>query len=408
MSAVLALAACCKCHAIMDEAAMVPETWSQILELLVFADRNYGISLRQMQAGIANMKHYDEVLANSYVMALYGFASHSIRIRLAQTEGMVEFLPTELLPVHFEWIYLIRAAHLAYAGLVGEGSEISFLTQEEGRFSVNNVTAASGMVCAEDNLSPMERPAKQWKEILLPLLVTTSIPALEKLGFRSLEITASTERNAPFGGADDFEAAPNPEISYNAEVKACLAALKILRGLFAEIVLADNPRASAMFSSDQLGVENPFPPSGRLLEVSPWLWSYLTDTRAAAPSRPLRRAITAFITRVPTDYLNLVQSTLESTLMQTKSDKDEARDGVELQVVELTGVQQLALDIFAHWLALVMVLDGIWWVGSIGTWELKRVATVMQNRGLVRSYPDIGNDWWPAVMIEVAEETGDR
>jgi hypothetical protein len=102
---------------------------------------------------------------------------------------------------------------------------------------------------------------------------------------------------------------------------------------------------------------------------------------------------------------------------------------------ELTPAHNLALEIFAHWLVLVMLLDNVWWIGGIGAWELGRVVA-LRREGLLRRRPghgwgrwssapgqaglglgssccssclgnvqvnmELGGEWWPEGMWEVA------
>jgi len=46
----------------------------------------------------------------------------------------------------------------------------------------------------------------------------------------------------------------------------------------------------------------------------------------------------------------------------------------------LNPTQPLALEIFAHWLVLVTLLDQVWWLGSIGAWELGRIVASVRTR----------------------------
>lgn len=59
------------------------------------------------------------------------------------------------------------------------------------------------------------------------------------------------------------------------------------------------------------------------------------------------------------------------------------------------------MDILAHWLVLVMLLDGVWWIGDIGQWELGQVVSAMKNQELFHQVRDDNERWWPQSMYMV-------
>jgi hypothetical protein len=111
----------------------------------------------------------------------------------------------------------------------------------------------------------------------------------------------------------------------------------------------------------------------------------------------MRRTITAFINRVPGGYLRLLQPVLDLIPPATSG-------GL---LVQLDGTQRLVLDIFAHWLVLAMLLDGVWWLGGIGGWELGRIMGSVGEGGLFgdeRGEEGGEGTWWPASMYRIAKE----
>ncbi|KAM7217342.1 hypothetical protein V8F06_007285 [Rhypophila decipiens] len=40
---------------------------------------------------------------------------------------------------------------------------------------------------------------------------------------------------------------------------------------------------------------------------------------------------------------------------------------------------QLALEIFSHWLVLMILVDNVWWIGDLGAWELGRIVDFRKN-----------------------------
>ena len=65
---------------------------------------------------------------------------------------------------------------------------------------------------------------------------------------------------------------------------------------------------------------------------------------------------------------------------------------------------QLALEIFAHWLVLVILLDNVWWIGGIGAWELGRLVMVRKDMRWGACMWNQDEDWWPESMFEVSRQ----
>jgi hypothetical protein len=63
-------------------------------------------------------------------------------------------------------------------------------------------------------------------------------------------------------------------------------------------------------------------------------------------------------------------------------------------------VHQLAMEIFAHWLVMVLMLDNVWWIGGIGAWELKQIVTAKGGSRWRKSWK-VEEDWWPEIMLGI-------
>ncbi|KAH8890374.1 hypothetical protein GQ53DRAFT_721609 [Thozetella sp. PMI_491] len=140
---------------------------------------------------------------------------------------------------------------------------------------------------------------------------------------------------------------------------------------------------------------------GQLSGVSSWLRRYLASATAEIPSRLPRRIIIAFIHRVPPDYLDYIEAAL---------DHIPAQEDVYSEVLQHPGGSawlgpsprhQLAIDIFAHWLVLVLLLDDVWWIGNIGSWELRRVVSFWRSQAWSSSSAEGDQHWWPESMAEI-------
>lgn len=394
MSSMLALAAACQCHDLLELATSeLPTTASagpdvpRIRELLALAEQHHAASLRQIQEDIPATERYDHVLANAALMFLYGSASHWVRIRLMRisemgsSSGGVSRLPEEFVPVQSQWMSLIRAVHSAYVGLLADQAQNA---GPEGLVDCERSSPPRVDFGNVDVTCPQDGPSDETRRLFLPILAATSGPALSKLRARARQV----ERDA---GSD------------NSGFQACMEALAVFEAILTE---AFPDKKHTGFSPETPGsqTEDRLEPAyalslGRLSNVAPWLRNYTARvTMNSRESRPLRRTVNAFINRVPTTYLHMVQATLEHIPVhkpQGASPLDsDAGDGP---------VEKLAMDIFAHWLVLVLLLDGVWWIGGIGAWELGRVVAYMRERGRVGK-GDEAADWWPESMYNIRME----
>lgn len=387
MSSMLALAAACKCYDLLPgtaEQCMLP--LSQIQDLLQLAEKHHRSSLHQIQQAIGTAR-YDTVLANATLMTLYGSAVHCVRIRLINFHKEARLrgpIPSEFFPAHTQWINLIRAVNSAFIGLQAdvevEGTESSASPssslhdsgeQPECRNAVGEVK------CSQDG------PAESTRRFFLPIVTETIGRAMESLRARvqnSQEAMHST---------------------FNIDIRVCTGALEELESIVAEIIPGVDKKSTTR-TMDK--AHDGF--IGRLALVTPWVRAYTARVTSnndsgqgvTGPftSYPLRRKITAFLNRVDAGFLRLVQEMLESTsfpeLGETgRGSKDES------------AASQCAMDIFAHWLVLMCLLDGVWWIGGIGMWELGRVVNyTKESDGAGGAWEE--EAWWPASMYTIRME----
>lgn len=397
MSSMLALAAACQCHDLLEAAAAEPPRtpgpdpgpdMPRIRELLVLAEQHHAASLRQIQEDIPSTERYDHVLANAALMFLYGSASHWVRIRLvrvceAGNSGGTSQLPGEFVPVRSQWMSLIRAVHSAYVGLLADQA------QNPGAAGMSDRERSSPPRVDFSNVDvmyPQDGPCEETRRLFLPIVAATSRSALSKLRTRAKQV--------------ERDAGPN-----NASFQACMESLAVFESILGETFQEKthtglSPETPGSQTDDKR--EPGYPHSlGRLSNVAPWLRTYTARvTMNSTDSRPLRRTVNAFINRVPTAYLHMVQATLEDIPVH-KSQGTTRKDGDTRD----DSVHRLAMDIFAHWLVLVLLLDGVWWIGGIGAWELGRVVEYMREGGRVgRNGEEESEAWWPESMYNIRME----
>ncbi|KAM0203022.1 hypothetical protein ACHAPA_011480 [Fusarium lateritium] len=386
MSSILSLAAVRKCHDLLANSHRMSIDKSQVRNLLALADEHHRASLRQTQADIPHANYYDHVVANAPLMVLYATANHAVRIKLAKKLNDDEDSATNLAPAQLHWMTLIRAAHLAYTGLLHSAKDFSCLddfTASPPAITLNS-QSTSGMVPLAEN-----GPTQQTERLLMPIIAATSGSALEKLNTKVQTLQFATHL------APSWES-PNE----NAELQACLVALEALSNIMTELFQPDQHISQT--DSHQPDLENGWAALSQLSDVSPWLRSYMARVTYSTPPKPLRRTIMWFLNRVPGEFLSLVQSVLDNIPTSNDGELDE---GIQCDTEHMSEISRLAMDIFAHWLVLVMLLDGVWWIGGIGACELGRI-TKYVNRQIIEGDSDSKESWWPKSMLNIASEIG--
>ncbi|KAL7933040.1 hypothetical protein V8C35DRAFT_67741 [Trichoderma chlorosporum] len=383
MGSILALSAVCKCYDIVRHSPTPLERVGEIKRLLALADEHHRTSLHQIQAAIYG-HHFDTVLANAPLMVLYALSDHCVRILLAKKAARSgKTLVHELLPLQSQWITSIRAAYVAYIGLLNSacGDPEEDLPSPLS-VSSDDTALHTAALLGDESYIPEDGPSEGTKNLLQPIVSATYRTALEKLDTRA--------RAVWIGQYDPNSHTPE---AITSELQACLTSLKLLEELFATVFDSNQSNSEPIQSTTALSdVE-----LGRFEKASPWLRKYMAHVTSATPSKLWRRTIMAFVNHVPLEYLQIVQSALDQMpVAVNQTDTASSDKGVPLDTT-----QQLAMDIFAHWLVLVMLLDGVWWIGSIGQWELGRILSFTEAQRRIAEYIEAGETWWPESMYAV-------
>lgn len=396
MKSMLALAAVCRCHDVLlknrvgeagDKVHLSDDDVKEMQELLALADRYHNESLSQTQAEITGASYYQFALANAPLMTLYGLASQSIRIQFIDQSAEVAqrgALPSEFTPSHSPLISLIRAAHEANSGI---SMDSRTLMHHIADFANGNLMAASppslgggstpdASVIGYDGRS--SRHTKQW---LLPIVSATCSRAFDGIRNRALAMHSTLPSRTSF-------VSPDASLTERNEIQACLAALDVLKEI-ATRVCGDGPSVGRSPAQTTPGTF-----ARPMVALPSWLQDYLARVTSATPSQASHRTITSFVNRVPAVFLGIVQDVLAVVPVET------AVTGV-WHGGQLSLVQQLAMDVLAHWLVFVVLLDDIWWIGEIGGWELRRVSAVMNSVGWAAGEDP---EWWPASMCRIRNE----
>ncbi|KAB8259436.1 hypothetical protein BDV32DRAFT_124282 [Aspergillus pseudonomiae] len=387
MSSLLALAAACRCHDIAKRAQTLLDHQSlmQIQQLLALAERHHRASLRHIQTAMHNSQSYDYVLANAALMVLYASASHSIRVHLAATAKQCrQRLPDALLPQHSQWISFTRAAHTASTAVLSDTVNAPDNVQSSIPCPVIDTgpNVPTPVFRSTHVSSPQDGPSENTKRLFLPLVASTYARALENLHRRAESTAALLER-------------AEPSACNNVQLHASLETVRVLEKCASLALSTREGHDSAKSPRNQAL------PSDRYSRVSPWVARYMISVTSMESPRVLRRIIMSFLNEAPAEYLTLVRSVLDSPSMQARAESWMTQDSPRAEAPSLNPTDLLAMDIFAHWLVLVMLLDGVWWIGDIGQWELGQVMSLMKTQKLL---DDSRETWWPESMYLVKRE----
>ncbi|KAB5576624.1 hypothetical protein GE09DRAFT_954120 [Coniochaeta sp. 2T2.1] len=369
MSSLLALAAACECCDLIvgftGKALDVTDT-DRILDLLTFSERLHGESLRGVQSLISDPDNRACVLANAALIAIYGSASHQIRLWLFNAARRCRSgpLPYVLRPFLVQWITLFRSVYVAYTGL-------SDTTHGPYRLS----PAALSRPSQAERLPITAQPTTITSHSLFEAVVNTWGQALSCLRHRA-EVVIGT----------------NP----SSQADVCLGALRALSSIVAELFSVNHSLPLASFGGSQTPVVPlAFPPLRQIPRVPSWLQMYLARATCMAPSTPLRRTriVMAFANKIPPQFLTIVETSLSYMRDQNTEGAEESGS---------VSAYLLAVDILAHWLVFVMLLDGLWWIGETGAWELELVVSLVRLNDWDGQIRKVG-EWWPEQMLSIRE-----
>lgn len=138
-----------------------------------------------------------------------------------------------------------------------------------------------------------------------------------------------------------------------------------------------------------------------LQQLPRWIRSYIGRPVVLLPNEPLIRPFLMFLTQSSQQYLDLLLPLLDETLESPMMGDTDC-------LSELTEVQVLALDIWAHWCVLMfLVEEEAWWIGNLLFILLNRMLNRYGEHFVARFWPANrpgGGTWWPASMLTCLRE----
>jgi len=376
MSSLLALTALCMaCDLIFTEDDVVPDR-DHVHELVAYARRQHLESQNGMYSlGGQPQQQGERELANAVLMALYGVAYHRVAswwLDSAPEDRDDEANEEDVFRVDLQWLSSYRAAHTAYLSVTGAGLHMGSLG---ALLSGTAEATVPGPISYEEIIGSGEQPLSASAHMLFPALSHTWEEAIEKLRDQARVLANDTDTDMWHAGTTNTRT----------PAQACVVAIEALVDIASEIFAAGTLSSSSVLIPGIIPRSRTPQPLAPGLSISEWLRAFAARTTGAVPSKPLRSIVMSFLCKAPMGFMSLVQQAWERR-------EGEPRDG------EVHEAQDLALNVFAHWLAMTMLLDGVWWIGDVGCRNLgKMIVGQFQHN-------ERASDWWPAKMYRLNQE----
>lgn len=360
MEAVLAVSAMCTCH----DMAKTLSTHNgdaektQLLSLFELGEQHYQKSLDPSNS-IVPAEH---VLASGIVLYHYAYIRQSTSVTLSRWAARAGVpLPMNLQCSMSDLIIMSRAAHNICDRFAHEPG----ITQSQ---SQSDSASPRSMMFCEMGPAPLHQltvedgPSDMTQRLFVPIIASTQVQALTKLQTRVKDLVGRVPES--------------PGSLAHSCTHALYVLLEILQTAYGVEVSTELDRSVAT------DWNVPSPGTARLDELPDWLRSYLSRHRSDRGGKSVRAHVLSFVHRAPAAYIDFIIHNLQGTSHASSSTIDDT--------------QVIAGDIFAHWLVYLMLLDGVWWIGDIGVWELEGLSACMCASGYREE-----DDWWPANMFRI-------
>jgi len=218
---------------------------------------------------------------------------------------------------------------------------------------------------------PPTTPSPSHTHFMYPTIAATSQEAFSRLQERLDSATSLYHRN-------------------DAAMPACAEA-------FQRLSTIRNLAFSSTAPSEPLSLDN----ASMLPQVPPWLRTYIGRPIILSPDKPLTRPFLTFLIMSSQEYLDLLLPLLDESL---ECPMESIPDGMP----ELTEVQALALDIWAHWCVLMfLVEEESWVIGNLPFILLNGMLNRYSDNFVARLWPEHYQGqgrWWPASMLACLRE----
>jgi hypothetical protein len=366
---VLALSAACLCSDTISNGSADPEIVRQLLDIGL---QHHTLALEQMRTMTFCPRESDiqPLLASALTLVPFALAFQHIQHWVLLAKGLQN---TDLLTPR-DAILLLR----------GIGATIVALnsTRADSR-SPKSKTPWDTMFSAQSTASKDFTTIPERSHTMFPVLATTFHQALSQLQCKiesALAIFQADEKTASVFDAYNI---------LNDIMSTTFSDPKKIETSLDYVTYVGFPLADCRLGDMANVIKFSIAPDSLLAQAPGWLRSFVLRRPRAAHTEPLARSFLAFFASASKTYVDLLLPLLDS---RTDNVDDDA---------ELTTAEVLALDVYAHWLVLTLLVENeVWWVGDF---------PVVALQGLIARYgdeflgtPSIQEHWWPASMLEVA------
>jgi hypothetical protein len=224
--------------------------------------------------------------------------------------------------------------------------------------------------------------ASSRNHVMFPIVTATSQRSFSKLQ-NNIESTLLCQNGRP-----------------NDNLSACITAFGVLNQIRTNAF--SKPSQASSFSTDSLVEKTLEPNSIAASHIPQWLRSLVIKSAIPQPTEPLTPFFLTFLVQTPQRYLDLVLPLLDQRL---ESPVKAASDGAHL---ELTMEQALALDIYAHWSVLMLMVEKeSWWIRNLPVVTLSGMVNRYGNKFVSKLWPELDSgleEWWPGSMLSILQE----
>ncbi|OAP61261.1 hypothetical protein AYL99_03462 [Fonsecaea erecta] len=380
---VLALAAACLCCDTIASAGADPETVRHILDRGL---EHHTRALQQMRTMTSRPREADTqpLLVSALMLVPFALAFQHIQhwvlcARNASTTTTTTTAPDLLTPR--DMILLLR------------GIRTTIVALNSNRVESEASTSASPW----DTMQSSSSTAQGTDPNEFPTMVARS--------HAQYPILAATFQQASWQLRCRIENARAVSPRGDENIAAVFEAYEILNDIMTS-TFTDDPKSEIPFEYASHFVVSP---DSLLAQAPGWLQNFILQRPRPSPTEPLARSFLAFFSSAPQTYVDQLLPLLDP--VAELEDEDER---------ELTPAEVLALDVYAHWLVLMLVLEKeAWWVGDFPFVALQGLlaryghglggagGSFYQHHHHQRQHQqhqnqDQNQQWWPAGMLDVA------
>jgi hypothetical protein len=370
---VLALSAACLCCDTISDGNADPETVRQILDLGL---QHHTLALEHMRTMMScpTASEIQPLLANALMLVPFALAFQQIQHWMLFAKGSQDTHP--LTPR--DAILLLRGIGTTIILLNSNRADRS----DESR-SPKSKTPWDTMLSSQNTDSRNFTSIPEHSHAMFPVLAATFRQALLNLQCRieSALATPQADKNT----ASIFDAYD----ILNDIMSSTFSNSRKIENLSEYVTHVGFPLADCRIRDIANTIKFSVAPDSLLAQVPSWLRNFVLRRPRPTHTEPLARSFLAFFSGVSKTYVDLLLPLLDPRI-------DNLDDDPELTIAEV-----LALDVYAHWLVLMFLVENeAWWVGDF---------PVAALQGLIARYGDeflgtssIPEQWWPASMLEVA------